>query len=54
MKNVLQLVLLAVTVAGIALAGDRPAVPEIGAGTAVTALALLGGGLLIVRARRKR
>jgi hypothetical protein len=37
-----------------ALASGPVGVPEIDAGSAATALALLSGGLLILRARRKR
>lgn len=54
MKNFFQLVVLIVAAAGVAAAGDAPRVPEIGPGTAATALAVLAGGLLVMRARRKR
>lgn len=37
-----------------ALALVNPTVPEIDAGSAVSALALLGGAVLILRARRKK
>ena len=41
--------------ASVALMADSGAVvPEINAGSAATALALVSGGLLLLRARRKR
>jgi len=53
--KLMQIVLLGVVVAGFALAGDVPAVPEAGLDgpTVVGAIGLLAGGLLIWRARRK-
>lgn len=57
MKRAIQLVYLTVVLAGLASAGDGtppPNVPEIGASYGVAALGLLAGGLLIIRARRKR
>jgi hypothetical protein len=54
MRNVLQIVLLILAVAGIAAANDFPTtVPEIDATGVVTAVGLLAGGLLVMRARRK-
>jgi len=54
MKKLLQFVLLTAALAGIAAAGDGvPRAPEIGAGAAAGAVALLAGGLLVLRARRK-
>jgi len=54
MRNVLQIVLLILAVSGIAAANDFPtAVPEIDATGLVTAVGLLAGGLLVMRARRK-
>jgi hypothetical protein len=45
-----------VGMAGIALAGNGPAprVPEINPATALGALALLGGSVLVIRARLKK
>jgi len=54
MKHFVQLVILTVAVAGVAAAGDKPPVPEIAAGAAASAIAILAGGLLVIRARRKR
>jgi hypothetical protein len=57
MKKITQIVLLTVALAGFAAANDRPlapTVPEIDASTAVTAVGLLAGGLLVVRAWRKK
>jgi hydrogenase-4 membrane subunit HyfE len=53
--KILQVVLLTVAVTGIAFAGDVPFVPEIGldGSTVVSAIGLLTGGLLLLRARRK-
>lgn len=53
--KLLQVVLLSLAVAGMALAGDPPPVPEAGldAPTVVGAIGLLAGGLLIWRARKK-
>ena len=53
----LQVALLSIAAGGIALAGDVPvSAPEIGADstTIFSALGVLAGGLLIVRARRKK
>ena len=54
MRHVFQLLLLTMAVAGFAAANDVPRVPEIGPGSAAGALTLLGGALLVLRARRKR
>lgn len=54
MRYVFQLLLLTMAVAGFAAANDVPQVPEISPGTAASALTLLGGALLVLRARRKR
>jgi len=53
--KLLQVVLLSLAVAGIALAGDGPPVPEAGldAPTVVGAIGLLAGGVMIWRGRRK-
>ena len=55
MMRLMQVVLLSIAVAGIALAADPPPVPEAGldAPALVGAIGLLAGGLLIWRARRK-
>ena len=54
MKKVLQFLLLTVALAGIAAAGDNvPRAPEIDAGAAAGAVALIAGGLLVLRSRRK-
>jgi hypothetical protein len=54
MKNLVQLVLLTVALAGVAAASDTFQVPEINAGTATSALGVLAGALLVIRARGKR
>jgi hypothetical protein len=55
MKTVLKIALLTLVVAGIAGASDpTPVAPEIGAGSAVSAIGLLAGGLFVMRARRKK
>ena len=54
MKNVWQIVLLTVALAGVAAANDAPVAPEISAGSAVSAIGLVAGGMLILRARRKQ
>ncbi|HYL37317.1 MAG TPA: hypothetical protein VEV17_15475 [Bryobacteraceae bacterium] len=48
----LGMVLLLVGASAAAFA--QPAVPEIGAGSAVSAIALLSGALLVLRGRRKK
>jgi hypothetical protein len=46
-------ILLFLGVAGAALAGVHPPAPEIDPGSAVSALTLLSGALLVIRGRRK-
>jgi len=54
-KTVLQVALLTMVLAGIAAANDIVvATPEIGGGSAVSAVGLLGGVLLVMRSRRKK
>ena len=53
MKNILQIAVLIMAVAGVAAAGTPPPAPEVSAGSAVGAVGLLAGVLLVVRARRK-
>ncbi|HEX5228298.1 MAG TPA: hypothetical protein VFW44_11335 [Bryobacteraceae bacterium] len=53
MKLALQMGLLMVATTVFAVAGTPSSAPEIGAGTAVSALSLLGCALLIIRAKRK-
>jgi hypothetical protein len=54
MARILGSLLLFAGASTVAMASTTPSVPEIDAGTAVTALVLLSGGLLILRGRRKR
>jgi hypothetical protein len=54
MKNHIGLLLLLIGSAGVVSAGFLPTVPEIDATTGIGALALLGGGLLVIRARRHK
>ena len=54
MLRLLGLTALLMGVAGFALAGAVSQSPEIDASTGVAALTLLSGGLLILRARRKK
>ena len=55
MKTVLQIALLTLVVAGIAAANDAVvAAPEISGGSAIGAVGLLGGALLVMRARREK
>ena len=53
MNKFLGLSLMLVSVAGYAFAGT-PVGPEIDASTGVAAVALLSGGILVLRARRKK
>lgn len=53
MRTVVSLTLTALALAGFVYAGG-PTTPEIDTGTAVAAVALLAGGVLVLRARRKR
>ena len=54
MKRAVHIALLTIAVAGFAAAGTAARVPEIGAGAAVSALGLLAGALIVIRARRKQ
>ena len=54
MKTTIGMTLLLIGVAGLALAGDVPTAPEINPGSAGTAVALLGGALLVLRNRIKK
>ena len=51
--KIIGLMMLLVGAGGTALAGHA-SVPEIDATSAIGALALLSGGLLVIRARRKK
>jgi len=53
MLRLLGLTTLLVGIAGFAFAGSSPS-PEIDASTGAAALTLLSGGLLILRARRRK
>jgi len=53
MIRILGLTIVFVSVVGSAL-GALPAVPEIDAASGVAALGLLGGGILILRSRKKK
>jgi hypothetical protein len=53
MFKFIGLSLMLVSVAGYAFAGTLPG-PEIDASTGVAAVALLSGGILVLRARRKK
>ncbi len=48
------LALLLIGAAGIAAAGGPTSAPEIDPAMGISALALLSGGLLVIRARKKR
>jgi hypothetical protein len=52
--KVLQTVLLALAIVGVAAAGTTSSVPEIDVSTTVAAVGLLGGVLLVMRSRRKK
>jgi len=54
MKNYIGLALLLIGSAGIAVAGQIQSAPEIDPALGIGALALLSGGLLVIRARRKK
>lgn len=55
MNKVLQVALLTIAVVGVAAAGTPSLpVPEIDAAGAVAAVGLIGGVLLVVRARRRK
>jgi hypothetical protein len=54
LKTLVAVTLLLMGVTGAALAGVHPAsVPEIDAGSAVNALALISGAVLVIRGRRR-
>lgn len=53
MTRLLGLTLILASAAGVVFAG-APSAPEIDASTGVAALGLLGGGLLILRSRKKK
>jgi hypothetical protein len=52
--KVIGLMMLLVGAAGSALAGGPVATPEIDSASAIGAMALLSGCLLVIRARRKK
>jgi hypothetical protein len=54
MRNVIGLAMLVLGAAVNALAGLNPAVPEIDGATATAAVALVAGGLIVIRARRRK
>jgi hypothetical protein len=54
MKKTLGLTLLFLVMAASLMASPPPPVPEIDPGTGLSALALLSGGFLVLRAVRKR
>lgn len=54
MRKFVGIGLLLASATGLAFAGGAATVPEIDPATGVGALALLGGALLIIRARRAR
>lgn len=54
MLRVLGMAVLAGSLAGFAFAGVNVATPEIDATTGAAAIGLVAGGLLILRARRKK
>jgi membrane associated rhomboid family serine protease len=55
MKNVLQIVLLTLALAGAAAASwGPPATPEISAGGGASAIGLIAGVMLVMRSRRKK
>ena len=54
MARVIGATVLLVSMAGIVSAGVVPGAPEIDATTGAAAIGLLAGGLIILRARRKK
>jgi LPXTG-motif cell wall-anchored protein len=54
MTKLAAFALLLIGTAGMAVAGEPASVPEIDPAMAIGALALLSGGLLVIRARRKK
>ena len=53
MQKVLGFVLMVTGLSAVAMAG-APSVPEIGPATAVSALTVLTGAVLVIRGRRKK
>jgi len=53
MAKYIALALLMIGTAGLAIAGGPSAAPEIDPAFGVAALALLSGGLLVIRARKR-
>ena len=54
MKTAIALMLVLATASGNALAAVAPSAPEINPASAVGALTLLGGSILVLRARLKK
>jgi len=54
MRNLFGFALLLVGASGLAIAGLIPTTPEIDPSSAGAAVALLAGGLLVIRYRRKK
>ena len=54
MTKILALTTLIVTLPAIVFAAGPLAAPEIDGGTAIAALTLLGGAVLVIRSRRRR
>ena len=54
MTRTIGIVILLASLASFAFAGAQVAAPEIDASTGVAALGLVSGGLLILRARKKK
>ena len=54
MKKIIGLTMVLLSVGGSAFAGDISSVPEIDATTGAAALAVLSGGMMILRSRRNK
>jgi hypothetical protein len=54
MQTMLSLLFVMAAASQVALAQTAPSVPEINPATAVTALTLLGGGLLVLRSKFRK
>jgi hypothetical protein len=54
MQNVMALALLMIGTSAACLAGTTGGAPEIDASSGAAAIALLAGGLLVIRSRRKK
>ncbi len=54
MQKILALALLMIGTSAACLAGATGSVPEIDASSGAAAIALLAGGLLVIRSRRKK